>query len=171
MNMLVLPWVVMLLPLFILAILLLREVLLFFRISPNHPERKISLFNSAILLLFLLTGIYGMHFLKLRDEQFREEFPLYPSARYAPEREFFNERSDRVYVTNDDVDTIVSFYTEAAEHMGYLITLDNSSEKSGRLMIEKGSLVVFVTVTKERNVTVIHYSKSGRVEKKEIPSR
>lgn len=171
MNMMELPWVVMLLPLLVLAVLLLREVLLFFRISPHHPERKISIFNSIFLLLFLLSGIYGMHFLKLRDAQFRDAFPLYPSARYAPERELFDERSDRIYVTHDDVGAVTNFYTEATERMGYRVTLDNSAALSGRLMLEKEGVTMFVTMTKERDVTVIYFSESGKVEKTEIPSR
>lgn len=165
-----LPWIVMLLPLVILAILLLRELLLFVRIPPHHPEKKISLFNSGILLLFLLAGIYGINFLELRDTQFREVFPVYQSARYAPERELFNEQSDRIYVTNDDVGAVMNFYTEAAERMGYRLTIDNSSVLSGRLMIEQGGVTMFVTMTKESGVTVIHYSESGKVEKMEIPS-
>lgn len=170
MNMLELPWSVMLLPLIILAVLLLREILLFFRTPSYHPERKISLFNSALLLSFLLAGAYGIHFLQLRDAQFRRALPAYPGARYAPERELFNQQRDRIYVTNDDVSSVVSFYGEGAERGGYRATLDNSSEINGRLMIEKGSTTIFVTMTKEKSVTIIHYSESGKVEKTQIPS-
>jgi hypothetical protein len=63
-----------------------------------------------------------------------------------------------------------SLPTEAAERMGYRLTIDNSSVLSGRLMIEQGGVTMFVTMTKESGVTVIHYSESGKVEKMEIPS-
>jgi hypothetical protein len=163
MNPFELPWSALLIPLAVLLMLFLREVLLFIRIPRFHPERRMAAFNTIVLLGLFIAGVFGMRTLMLRDSTFVDLFPRYPHARYAPERELFSDGSTHIYVTADDPVAVIGFYTNTARGYGYQVTLDDHAKESGRAMFVRGKTVLFLTVMKEGNVTVLYVSENGSV--------
>lgn len=147
----------------ILALLIIRELFIIVQTPALHPERKMAIFNSMILALFLVSSLCGVRILMLHDAQFTKLFFQYPNSRYAPEREILSKTSDWIYTTKDGADTVVSFYSRESKKQGFQTTLDTSG--TNRLFLfEKNNRKMFLTVISENDNTVLYFSQTGEVK-------
>ena len=170
MNLLIFPWSITVVFISILFLLIIREVGIALHAPSSHPERKMALFNSFILLLFFIASLYGVRILMLHDAQFATLFLRYPNSRYAPEREFFSKTGDWVYTTKDDIDTVVNFYHRESKNKGFQTTLDNTSGNPRFLLAKEGNNI-FLTIVKEKNSTILYFSQKGEITSSPVASQ
>ncbi len=162
MNIFELPWSFMFVVLLLITLLVVREVLIALQMSRNHPEQKMAVFNGIILVMLLLGGVYGIRYFADHDAAFAEFFPRYPTARYAPDREIFDNQSEWIYVTQDEPSLVIAYYKEKSHIFGYQ-TVSEDSATSTRLMLVRGQHTVFLTVVRESRNSVLYFSEHGEV--------
>jgi len=162
MNVLILPWSLLCVLIVILLLLCVREVLIVARLSAGHPERNAAIFNAIVLLLFLLSGVYGTRMLFNHDAYFASAFTRYPNARYAPERELLDNSNAWVYVTKDAPSLVLLYYREHATASGYTVTSDDASS-SNRLLLRHGTEQLFLTALTEQGETILYFSTQGEL--------
>lgn len=163
MTFFVFPWSILSVFAAIVLLLIVRECIIIIRTPAFHPERKMAIFNFAVLLLFFAASTYGIRLLVARDAQFAELFYRYPNSRYAPEREFFTQTGDWVYLTKDPVESVVDFYRNTSSPNGFRVTFDaNHADKL--FLFEKNGRKIFLTIVKEDKSTVLYFSQTGEIK-------
>lgn len=162
MNILSLPWSLVVVAVALLFVIFLREVLVVMRTSSLNPERAFIIFNCCLLFIFFLSGLYCADYLMKRDQEFSYLFPRYPTARYAPEREILREGSDWIYVTRDEPAQVIAYYKNNAAEQGYA-TIGEDATSSTHLMLTRGTRNIFLTAQKEEHNTVLYFSQHGEV--------
>lgn len=162
MNPLVLPWNVLICLILLLLFLLAREVVLTFRLHKSHPEKGMAWFNAVVLIVLFLGVFSGGLLLVLREYRLAQIVPLYPNARYAPERELVSAGKNWIFVTHDSSGMIESFYEEMASSSGY--TLMSSKEHAvTRLLFQKGNKNFFLTIASLEDTRYLFYGDDGEV--------
>lgn len=162
MNPLILPWSLMCVGALLLFVIFLREVLVVMRTPVHHPERAFIIFNCCVLLVFFVFSLYGVNYFFKRDQEFSYQFPRYPTARYAPERELLQKGSDWIYVTADTPEQVIAYYRNVASENGYTTTGEDFAT-STHLMLMRGARTLFLTAQKEQHSTVLYFSEHGEV--------
>ena len=106
MNPFALPWNVIICLLSLLLFLLARESLLTFRLHKSHPEKGMAWFNAVVLIVLFLGVFSGGLLLLLREYRLAQIVPLYPNARYAPERELVSAEKN-FYSLSEKADALL----------------------------------------------------------------
>lgn len=162
MSLLELPWIVLVLIPFVFMLLALREVLILLSFPPHHPERKIAVFNAVILVTFCVGGVYGLRILRAQVEHLSALVEIYPSARFAPERELLSKKNEWVFVTKDQLSQIEQFYQRSASSTGAFLERDTRGGTE-RLLLHKGEKNMFITLQRVNDITLIFFSEEGEV--------
>ncbi len=161
MNLLQLPWVAVLVAILALVALVLREVAVLFDTPRWHPDRKLSWFNMIVLLALIAVVAFGARWRYEHVTRLAALVPLFPEARYAPERELFRGTADWIFVTKASEREIVAFYEKGAERGGYEALHDSTDQR--KLFLRTISGGVFLTVRSEGEVTVLYYGTEGEI--------
>ena len=162
MNPLVLPWNVLICLILLLLFLLAREAVLTFRLHKSHPEKGMAWFNAAVLIILFLGVFSGGLLLILREYRLAQIVPLYPNARYAPERELVSVGKNWIFVTHDSSGMVESFYGDMASSSGY--TLMSSKEHAvTRLLFQKENKNFFLTIASLEDTRYLFYGDDGEV--------
>lgn len=170
MNLFELPWNAILAFEGLLFVLLVREAVLTFQLHASHPERGMAWFN-AVILVFLLVAIFaGSSVLYLRVGQLASSLPLYPGARYAPERELLMQDQGNVFVTYDSTDVIRRFYEELESKSGWKVTMDDGVD-AVRVLFQKDNEHFFLTVVNIGDTRLLFYGRQGEVTVTQVNGR
>ncbi len=161
MNILEAPWNILAVLALFLLLLSVREFFHARRTPPTFPDRGVGFFHAALLFLFsgmiVALGLYWA----ARVSSAEEHIPLYPNARYAPEREhLFSASEEWIFVTADTSPAVVDFYRDVARALGYRF-VENAHENTIRMLIARGDHTIFVTVVDEGRRRIIYYSEKG----------
>ena len=163
-----LPWVLGVLIAAVLLFLAVREFLLARRYPHNLPERGMGFFHGFILLGFFVFVLYGMGLLYAHEQKLELIISVFPSARYAPEREAFEDEGTWVFVSSASSETIRSYYVELADQLGYRLAM-NVDGATQRLLLSRERDNIFLTIEDRDNVRVLYYSEEGSVRVVEVP--
>ena len=162
------PWIVALALIAFLLLLSVREFV-FARQIPRHmPDRGIGFFHAVMLCFFAVALAYGTQVLYIHAEALAKIVPLYPLARYAPEREAFEEKGIWVFISADASSTISQYYKDTAEQLGYHFSSGDDG-KFERIYLSRGTAHIFLTILDEGKVRVLYYSEAGEVRTITVP--
>ena len=162
MNIFELPWNVLLSFEGLLVVLIFREGILTFRLNRYHPERGMAWFNVCILTALLIAVFAGGSALYLREVRISALLPVYPGARYAPERELFEHDDSNIFVTYDATDVITHYYERTASSSGFTITTSDGRDAT-RILFQKNGRSFFLTIVNTGNSRLLFYGKQGVV--------
>jgi hypothetical protein len=162
MNLFDLPWNIGLGLGVLLVLLALREFLHARRCPPTFPDRGVGFFHAVLLSVFALLVFVGMWRLWIRAQQLNAFIPIYPAARYAPEREAFADHTQWIFVSRDSGEDIHAYYRDVAGALGYRFVSDNGTTTE-RLLLTRGKDDLFITIVDERRTRVLYFSESGEV--------
>lgn len=170
MNLFELPWNVLLCFECLLLVLIIREAILTFRLHPSHPERGIAWFNVFVLSALLIAVFAGGAALYLREVRIAALLPVYPGARYAPERELFQQDDSNIFVTYDATNMIKHYYASTASSSGFTVIMSDSPDAT-RILFQKSGRNFFLTVVNIGDARLLFYSKQGEVTVTEVNGR
>ena len=125
-------------------------------------------FHTIVLCVFALALTYGTMVLYAHAKALAEIIPLYPLARYAPEREAFEEKGVWVFVSPDSSEKISKYYTALAKQLGYQVTRDHDATRD-RIYFSRAPLHLFLTISDEGGTRVLYYSEAGEVRTISVP--
>ena len=162
MNIFELPWNVLLSFEGLLLVLIFREGVLTFRLNRHHPERGVAWFNVCILTALFIAAFAGGSALYLRGVRVALLFPVYPGARYAPERELFEHDDSSIFVTYDATDVITHYYERTASSSGFTVTTSDNHDAT-RVLFQKNDQNFFLTIVNTGNSRLLFYGKQGEV--------
>lgn len=162
MSMLQIPWIILMFVPIIFALLALREFAILLSFPPLYPERKITVFNALVLCAFCVAGIFGLYALRAHVAHLRTLVEIYPTARFAPERELLSAHDEWVFVTKDSPNEIEQFYRKSASSTGVRFERDTHASIE-RLLLQKGEQKIFITLERENQQTLIFFSEEGEM--------
>ena len=162
------PWSVVVVFLVLLSMLLLREVRLTLRLHRSHPERGMAWFNSFVLLALLLGMLCGGAVMLIHVSQLARIVPLYPHARYAPERELGSQKNNWILVTPDTNQMIKDYYAQTLPQLGYVVTIDDHNQTM-RMLFQKGATKLYLTIVPLEDTRVLYYGTAGEMSIVENP--
>lgn len=132
-------------------------------VDTSEFDRGVRWFNVSVLLALVVIVGYITYQLEVHRQTLDRLVTLYPSARYAPERESFGEREKWVYVSREEADAIITFYQKESVLNDYgLVT--NKSGATTRLLFTQGGEQFFLTIVDEGRFRVLYYSKEGKIQ-------
>ena len=168
-NFFELPWSIFLTFEGLLVILILREAVLTFRLHPHHPERGMAWFNGLVLATLFIAVFAGASALYLREIRIAALLPIYPGARYAPERELFAHDESNIFVTYDATDVITRYYQHIASSSGLVVTIHDDRDAK-RILFQRDGRNFFLTVVNTGDSRLLFYSKQGEVTISVVPA-
>ena len=160
MSILTLPWNLLLLIGIFLFTLLIREVIRVFQLPGGHPERGFAWFNALILMVFIVILFIFGYAVFIHEKRLMEIVPLYPGARYAPERALGRTEENWAFVTTDDPALVEDFYRRMASTSDYtMIVHDQINAK--RMLFKKNNSTLFLTVMESGDAYELLYNEKG----------
>ncbi len=160
-----LPWVVVSFLLAFFFMLFVREFFVIRGFHKGDPERGLAWFNVCVLFVALALIVVGGHILYRHERLLEDNFHIYPSARYAPEREILTPNrlgNTWIYVTLEPREAIAEYYQTFAKANDYTFIRDESAS-STRLLFTKQDQKLFLTIKREEEVSVLYYSRDGDI--------
>jgi hypothetical protein len=131
------------------------------RATPDF-DRGIRWFNVTVLLFLVFGTIYFAYMIELHRKRLDLLITSYPSSRYAPERESFSVIERWVYMTQDQMPMIVTFYQQEAARAGYTVVTDEGATTS-RLLFSRQGKQLFLTIENKETKRILYYSEEGDV--------
>lgn len=146
----------------IFTILAARELVHACRAPSVGPERGMHAFTALMFGCFAAVLLCGAVRLDRHRAILEQNFPVYPSARYAPERESFAVQREWIYLTHNDAEQVVAFYRATASRAGYALVV-NDATGTARLLFARDDRRIFLTITDEGATRVLYYTQEGDV--------
>ncbi len=162
MNLFELPWNILLGFEGLLLVLIVREAVLTFRLNRYHPGRAVAWFNACILVILFAAVFAGGSVLYMREVRIAALLPVYPGARYAPERELFAHDDSNIFVTYDATDVIKRYYERTASSSGFTVTASDDHDAM-RILLQKDGKNFFLTIVNAGDSRLLFYGKQGEV--------